>query len=76
MYIKRETESKAALCCKFDLFLQQPTLRRDTFMSLPKQMQFDIQIPSEGGKIPHLIMSADDRWLRVEVDHDRSHNRE
>lgn len=47
----------------------QSTLRRDNFMSLPKQMQLDIQKASGDGKIPHLITRADDRRLgsRVEV---------
>lgn len=53
-------------------------------MSLQRQMQFDAQRPSGGGKISHLITGGDDRWLRgadrVEVSsecsHDRSDNRE
>lgn len=52
--------------------LTQNTLGRDNYsMILPKQMQFDIQKPSGGGKISHLITSADDCRLigaiRVEV---------
>ena len=49
--------------------LTQTTLRRDNFMSLPKQMQLDIQKPRGGGKTPRLIIRADDRRLggRVEV---------
>lgn len=49
------------------------------FMSLQRQMQFDVQRPNRGGKISHLITDTDDRWLRgadrVEVSPECSHNR-